>query len=171
MLIDSSAVFQDFCKYFFTLRENVAFGDIGSIGDDAKLLGMMDTFSFDVSKTLESLDTQLGREFDGVELSGGEWQKIALARGYSKAADFIVLDEPNSGLDPIAENRLFRCFMELLKGSTGIIITHRIGIASLADRIVLLDNGRISEEGTHEELMDKHGKYYAMFEAQANIYR
>ena len=170
-LADASAVFQSFCKYFFTLRENVAFGNISEIDHDTELLDRLKEFDFDLSKVNFSLDTQLGREFEGVELSGGEWQKIALARGFLKESDFIILDEPNSGLDPLTESKLFQCFIGLLKNCTGIIITHRIGIASLADRIVLLENGQIAEEGTHAQLMDKRGQYFTMFEAQATMYK
>lgn len=170
-LADCSAVFQNFCKYFFTLRENVAFGNIDAIREDAELSGELAAFDFDLAKAKNSLDTQLGREFEGVELSGGEWQKIALARGFLKKSDFIILDEPNSGLDPLTENKMFCRFLELLKNRTGIIITHRIGAASLADRILLLENGQIAEEGTHAELMGKQGKYFTMFEAQASMYK
>jgi ATP-binding cassette subfamily B protein len=170
-LVNCSAVFQSFCRYYLTPRENVAFGDINIVDKDDELLSRLSEFDLDISKTNYSLDTQLGREFDGVELSGGEWQKFALARGFSKKSDFIMLDEPNSSLDPLTEYKMFERFMELLKDSTGIIITHRIGIASLADRIVLLDNGQISEEGTHDELMEKHGQYRTMYEMQANMYK
>lgn len=170
-LVDGSAVFQNFCKYIFSLRENVAFGNIDDINNDKELLEKLEEFDFDISKMGISLDTQLGREFEGIELSGGEWQKIALARGFLKKSDFIILDEPNSGLDPLTESKLFHRFVELLKNSTGIIITHRIGIAALADRIVVLENGQIIEEGTHAELMNKHGRYCKMFETQATMYK
>lgn len=170
-LLDASAVFQNFCKYYFTLRENVAFGNIDEMNNDEELQRELEEFDFDLSKAGFSLDTQFGRKFEGIELSGGEWQKIALARGFLKKSDFIILDEPNSGLDSITESKLFLRFIELLKNNTGIIITHRIGIASLADRIVLLENGRIIEEGSHAELMEKHGQYYTLFESQANMYK
>lgn len=171
MLVECSAVFQNFSKYFFTLRENVAFGDISQINEDKVLLNELTKFDFDLSKLDISLDTKLGREFEGMELSGGEWQKIALARGFIKKSNFIILDEPNSGLDPLNESVMFNQFMELLKNCTGIIITHRIGIASLADRIILLENGRILEQGTHGELMKRRGRYSEMFETQSNMYK
>lgn len=170
-LIDCSAVFQNFYKYYFTLRENVAFGNLDLIDNDEELLGALAEFDFGLMKTEASLDIQLGREFDGIELSGGEWQKIALARGFAKKSDFIILDEPNSGLDPLTEGKMFRRFIQLLTNCTGIIITHRIGIASLADRIVLLENGQIVEEGTHDELIQKNGVYRMMFETQASMYK
>ncbi|MCM1244752.1 MAG: ABC transporter ATP-binding protein/permease [Roseburia sp.] len=168
-LIDCSTVFQSFYKYFFTLRENIAFGNLDLLDKDEELLSLLDEFDFGLVKTESSLDVQLGREFDGIELSGGEWQKIALARGFAKKSNFIILDEPNSGLDPLTESKMFQRFMQLLTNSTGIIITHRIGIAAIADRIVLLKNGQIEEEGTHEELMQKNGEYRMMFETQASM--
>lgn len=170
-LIDGSVVFQDFCKYFFTLRENVAFGNISLIDEDEKLKFELSEFDFEIEKIGSSLDIQLGRDFDGIELSGGEWQKIALARGFIKNSDFIILDEPNSGLDPLAESKMVRRLLKMLADYTGIIITHRIGIATLADRIIVLENGEIVEEGAHDELLKKDGKYQLMFNTQANIYK
>lgn len=171
LLLDCSAVFQNFCRYYLTLRENVAFGEIEKIDEDEKLLQKLKEFDFDIFKANKSLDTQLGREFEGVELSGGEWQKLALARGFLKSSDFIILDEPNSNLDPMTENKMFAHFMELLKERTGLIITHRIGMASMADRIILLENGKICEEGTHQDLMERKGQYRKLFEMQANMYK
>lgn len=169
-LLDASVVFQDFCKYFFPLRENVALGNLATLNQDDKLIKKLNDFDFNIRKLNASLDSQLGREFSGIELSGGEWQKIALARGFNKESEFFVLDEPNSGLDPLIESKLFKHFIELLKDKTGIIITHRLGLAKMTDRIILLEDGKIVEEGTHSDLVNKKGKYYKLYDLQAQIY-
>lgn len=171
VMIDCALVFQDFCKYYLTLRENVSFGEISSLDKDDELKKSLAWFDFDLKKVNDSLDTQLGREFEGVELSGGEWQKIALSRGFIRKSNLVLLDEPNSNLDPLTEGKVFKSFLELLNDKTGIIITHRLGIASLADRIILMDKGEIVEEGTHDELMKTEGQYKKMYLAQANMYR
>ena len=171
VIIDCAMVFQNFCKYYLTLRENIAFGEIGTFNNDEELKNSLAWFDFDFKKVNNSLDTQLGRNFDGVELSGGEWQKTALSRGFIKKSNLVLLDEPNSGLDPLTESKVFKRFLELLNDKTGIIITHRIGIASLADRVVLMDNGEILEEGTHDELMKAGGQYKKLYLTQANMYK
>lgn len=169
-LVDCSMVSQAFCKYYFTLRENVAIGNLKQLENDRELLHYLGEFDFTPDENRCSLDTQLGREFDGVELSIGEWQKIALARGFIGENDFIILDEPSSCLDSSTENMMFSRFIELLDNCTGIIITHRLGIAAVADRIILLDKGQIIEDGTHDELMKKHGFYSTLFETQTSLY-
>lgn len=171
VIIDCAMVFQNFCKYYLTLRENIAFGEINTLNNDDELKNSLTWFDFDFKKVNYSLDAQLGRNFDGVELSGGEWQKIALSRGFIRKSNLILLDEPNSVLDPLTESKVFKRFLELLNDKTGIIITHRIGIASLADRVILMDNGEILEEGTHNELMKTEGHYKQMYLTQANMYK
>ncbi|MCL2311271.1 MAG: ABC transporter ATP-binding protein/permease [Firmicutes bacterium] len=171
VMMDCAMVFQNFCKYYLTLRENVAFGEINTLYEDEELKSSLAWFDFDLKKVNLSLDTQLGRNFDGIELSGGEWQKIALSRGFIRKSNFVLLDEPNSGLDPLTESKVFKRFLELLNDKTGIIITHRIGIASLADRIILMDNGSILEEGTHDELIMIEGQYKKIYLTQANMYK
>lgn len=171
VMIDCAMVFQNFCKYYLTLRENMAFGEISTLHNDEELIKSLSWFDFDLKKVNHLLDTQLGRKFEGVELSGGEWQKIALSRGFIKKSNLVLLDEPNSGLDPLTESKVFKRFLELLSDKTGIIITHRIGIASLADRVILMDKGKILEEGTHEELMKTDGQYKKMYLTQANMYK
>jgi len=112
----------------------------------------------------------LSREFDGVDLSGGQWQRVAIARGLYRYHDLIVLDEPTAAIDPLEESRLYEKFAEISKDKTAIIVTHRLGSAQIADRIVVLDNGAISEMGTHQELLDRKGHYARMYEAQASWY-
>lgn len=171
VMIDCAMVFQNFCKYYLTLRENVSFGEISTLNNDEELKKALAWFDFDLKKVNNSLNTQLGRDFEGVELSGGEWQKIALSRGFIKKVNLVLLDEPNSNLDPLTESKVFKRFLELLTDKTGIIITHRIGIASLADRVIFMDNGEILEEGTHDDLMKMNGQYKKMYLTQANMYK
>lgn len=118
----------------------------------------------------EGLDTLLAREFDGVDVSGGQWQRIAIARGLYRTSDFIVLDEPTAAIDPLEESNIYRRFAEISRGKTALIVTHRLGSARIADRIVVMDEGRIVESGTHEELLRKDGKYTQMWQAQAQYY-
>ncbi len=124
-----------------------------------------------VNSLPEGINTVLGKEYGGIELSGGQWQQLALARGYFRDSSFVVLDEPSSALDPVKEADMYENFRRLCDGKTGIIITHRLGAASLADRIFLIEKGRIVEEGNHSELCNKKGSYWRMFEAQASMYR
>jgi ATP-binding cassette subfamily B protein len=112
----------------------------------------------------------LSREFDGVDLSGGQWQRVALARGFYRDHKLIVLDEPTAAIDPLEETKIYKQFMEIARDKTAVIITHRMGSAKLADRIVVMDNGRIDDIGTHEELMRRGGLYYEMFTAQSVWY-
>ena len=118
------------------------------------------------------LDTVLGRWFDeGVELSLGEWQKIALARALYREAPIVVLDEPTSGMDALAEQRFFAAFRACIAGRTGIVVSHRFSTVKMADHIVVLDGGRLAEVGSHDELVAAGGLYARMFETQARSYR
>jgi len=116
------------------------------------------------------LETMLSRDFGGVELSGGQWQRVAIARGLYRSHDVIVLDEPTSAIDPIEESAIYRKFMELSDGKTAIIVTHRLGSVKIADRILVMDKGRIVEEGTHDSLMSEGGMYHQMYQAQKQWY-
>jgi ATP-binding cassette subfamily B protein len=117
-------------------------------------------------------ETILGKEWEGgSELSGGQWQKLAIARSYMRRAALIVLDEPTAALDPQAELEVFRRFQELARGKTAFLISHRLGAARLADRILVLKEGRLVESGRHDELIALGGEYAALFEAQAHWYR
>ncbi len=117
-------------------------------------------------------DQQLGRRFnEGVELSGGQWQKIALARAYMRDAQLMILDEPTAALDARAEYEVFQRFVELTKGRTSVLISHRFSTVRMADRILVLDKGELLEMGSHEELLQKKGKYAELFQLQAKGYQ
>ncbi|AGC77843.1 ATP-binding cassette subfamily B protein [Nonlabens dokdonensis] len=167
-------IFQDFFKYEFKLRENIAVGNIEEISNDPKIEDAAQRSLADqvIEVMKGGLDQQLGRRFaQGQELSGGQWQKVALARAYMKDADVIVLDEPTSALDAQAEYDVFERFIGLTKGKTSIIISHRFSTVRMADRILVLENGTIAEIGTHEELMAKPQLYEKLFNLQAAGYQ
>ncbi len=163
-----SVVFQDFCRYELTVRENVAFGNISRIADDAHLQtalrqGMAEGFA---------LDDVLGKlEDGGRDLSGGQWQRLAIARACAADSAFVILDEPTASLDPLAESRMYQSFAEVLKNRGCILISHRLASARMADRILVLDGGHITENGSHEELIAESGLYARMYEAQSAWYR
>ena len=166
-----SMVSQDFVKYALLLRENVALGDIAKLYDDAKLHSTIERASADeVIERTGGLDGMLGREFQGTELSGGQWQKLAISRGLFKDYDFIVLDEPTSALDPIVETDIFKKFLDAMDNKTALIISHRVGLCRLADRIVVLQDGKVSETGSHDELMAKKEHYFELFTSQQQWY-
>ena len=118
----------------------------------------------------EGMNTLLAREFGGTDISGGQWQRLAIARGFYRKHNLIVLDEPTSAIDPLEETRVYEKFAEMSRDKTAVVITHRLGSAKIADRIVVLDAGRIVETGTHEELMERKGHYYEMYQAQSKWY-
>lgn len=167
-------IFQDFFKYEFRLRENIAVGNIAQLDNDAMIDDAARRSLADqvVAVLKGGIDQQLGRRFArGQELSGGQWQKVALARAYMKDADVIVLDEPTSALDAQAEYDVFERFIGLTKGKTSIIISHRFSTVRMADRIVVLDQGKVAEIGTHEELMAQPNIYEQLFNLQAAGYQ
>jgi len=167
-------IFQDFMRYEMTARENIAVGQIEQIGNmpllqDSAAKSMADNV---VNKLASKYEQMLGRRFDGgVDLSGGEWQKIALARAYLRNAQVLILDEPTSALDARSEYEVFQRFAELTVGKMALFISHRFSTVRMADRIVVLEKGRIAEEGDHDALTSLGGRYAEMFELQAASYR
>ena len=166
-------VFQDFVRYSISLRENVAVGDIELLNDDEAIRSAAEKGQ--AAKAAETLkdgfDTLLGRDFEGgVDLSGGQWQRIALSRAFMGNKPVLLLDEPTSQLDPMAESRLYSEFHALAEGKTAIFITHRLASTMITDRILVLSQGRVAEEGTHAQLMEKGGIYRTMFDAQRKWY-
>lgn len=168
-------VFQDFAQYQLPAGENVGVGSVGHLSDEPRLdRAMVRGGAREVIDALPAKGkTQLGRWFkDGAELSGGQWQKIALARAFMREeADVLVLDEPTAALDAKAEHAVFQRFRELADGRTTIVISHRFPTVRMADRIVVLEQGKVVEEGTHDSLVAAHGRYAKMFELQAEGYR
>lgn len=167
-----SAVFQNYTRYNLTLRENIGFGTVEQIKDKERILEFIrnnDGFEF-VDNLPNGIDTVLGRELGETDLSGGQWQKIAIGRGQFRDYSMIILDEPTASLDPIAEADVYYKFKEITADKISLIISHRIGSASIADRIILLKDGVVAENGTHEELMSLDGEYKALYHLQAQWY-
>ncbi|MCL2097054.1 MAG: ABC transporter ATP-binding protein/permease [Oscillospiraceae bacterium] len=166
-----SVVFQDFCGYELTLRENVAFGDISKINDDGAILEALRDGLWNESFEYLPLDANIGRlADDGVDLSGGQWQKIAVSRSMLSGGAFIILDEPTAALDPLAESRMYETFQSVLKKRGCVMISHRLASAKLADKIIVLDGGKVIQSGSHGELMEQKGLYSEMFAAQSAWY-
>ncbi|MGA8877297.1 MAG: ABC transporter ATP-binding protein [Candidatus Korobacteraceae bacterium] len=167
-------IFQDFMRYEMTARENIAVGRIEEIGNTEEIVSAAHKSLADevIAKLPDGYEQMLGRRFEsGVDLSGGEWQKLALARAYLRDAQLLVLDEPTAALDARSEFEVFERFAELTGGKMALFISHRFSTVRMADRIVVLADGRISEDGSHEKLMALGGQYAEMFELQAASYR
>ena len=165
---DSQAcVFQEPARFHsFTIADNVFLGDVSKKREEEQI----DTaLAF---AGLEGMDktAALGKDIGGTDLSGGQWQKLAIARAYYRDRNLIVLDEPTSNLDPIAEAEVFRKYLAMTRGRPVIMVTHRISIAALADRIVVFKDGIIAEDGTHEDLLSRNGEYARLYSAQAEWY-
>jgi ABC-type multidrug transport system fused ATPase/permease subunit len=170
-----AVIFQDFVRYQFIVGENIGVGDVDKIKDQqswrtAARFGQAAPF---IEELPERYETQLGRWFyRGRELSGGQWQKIALSRAFMRQdADILVLDEPTAAMDAEAEVEVFNHFREVARHQMAILISHRFSTVRMADRIVVLDQGRVIEEGSHDELMASHGRYAHLFTLQAAGYR
>lgn len=167
-------IFQDFGKYAVTAAENVAFGDIHKEEDRAKVEECARQANAEdyISKLPEGYDTPLTRIFEkeGIELSGGQWQKLAIARAFYRDSEIMILDEPTASLDPMAEQEIFNQFDNLREGKTTIFVSHRLSSAVIATKILVLEYGELIEEGNHHELMAKKGKYYDLFTTQAKRY-
>ena len=166
-------IFQDFMRYEMTARENIAVGRIDS-AEDAAIRGAAHKSLADqvIDKLPRRYEQLLGLRFEGgVDLSGGEWQKVALARAYVRDAQVVVLDEPTASLDARSEYEVFQRFAELTEGKTALLISHRFSTVRMAGRIIVLENGRIAEQGSHRQLLTLGGRYSNMFEMQAAGYR
>jgi len=171
----SSVVYQDFARYFLTLYENIAVAmphdeenvKRARVEEAVKLVELTET----AAKLKNGLDTQLGKiHEDGVDISGGEWQRAAMARSIVNKASLCILDEPTAALDPVNESRVYRKFEQISRGRTTVFISHRLGSTKLAEVIYVLDKGKIAETGSHDELMAHNGLYAEMYNAQAGWY-
>jgi ABC-type multidrug transport system fused ATPase/permease subunit len=174
----SSVVYQDFAKYFISMYDNVAIADLedseiqpdkhSEVNNALELVGL----SRAAAKLKDGADTPLGKIIeDGADISGGEWQRLAMARNVMSTAPLKILDEPTSALDPVAESNVYRNFEQISKGTTTIFISHRLGSTKLADVIYVIADGKIAEQGSHTELMRHNGVYAKMFLSQAEWYR
>ncbi len=167
-------IFQDFMRYEMTARENIAVGRIEFLPDFQRIRSAAHKSLADdvIAKLAGEYDQMLGRRFEGgVDLSGGEWQKLALARAYLRESQVLILDEPTAALDARAEFEVFERFNELTIGKMALFISHRFSTVRMAERIIVLENGSIAEEGSHDRLMARSGIYAEMFELQAASYR
>jgi ATP-binding cassette subfamily B protein len=167
-------IFQDYIRYEMTVSDNIAVGDINRFEDEEAIESAANmSMAYEVVSQLPNKFQQvLGKRFkDGTELSGGQWQKVALARAYMRDAQLIVLDEPTSALDARAEHEVFKRFTSLIEGKMAVLISHRFSTVRMADRILFLEKGRMIEYGTHEELLSLDGKYTELFQLQAIGYQ
>lgn len=167
-------IFQDFGKYAVTAAENIAFGNIDKEEDREKVEECARQANAEdyIARLPEGYDTPLTRIFEkeGIELSGGQWQKLAIARAFYRDSEIMILDEPTASLDPMAEQEIFNQFDTLREGKTTIFVSHRLSSAVIASKILVLEYGELIEEGNHHELMEKKGKYYNLFTTQAKRY-
>lgn len=175
-----SGSFQDFARFELPVRETVGVGDLSHVDDrDAVASAIARAGAADVVDQLpDGLETQLGRVFDGVELSGGQWQKLALARASMRSLPLLlILDEPTAALDARTEHAVFERYaaraeaVDVAGGAITILVSHRFSTVRMADHIIVVDNGRIVQQGTHDELMRAGGSYAELYQAQANAYQ
>lgn len=163
-----SAVFQNFQKYKLTLKENVYISDIKDKGNIRKIKNSLTKTEFKNENA--NLNTILSPEFGGIDLSLGQRQRLAIARSIFRKNKFIILDEPTASIDPLEESKLYQQFGEIVKNKSAIIVTHRLGSVKFADRIIVIEKGKIIESGTHDQLIEKRGKYYSMWKLQSKWY-
>lgn len=170
-----TVVYQDFSQFLFSIRENIAFGNIEKINSDEKIWALLDNVELKdkVEKYSQKLNTMIGADLypDGKDFSGGEWQRIAIARAEFKDAEVIIFDEPTSFMDAIKEKQMFEMLKKIFQNKSVILITHRIGLLGLCDRILFMKDGTIVEQGSHKELIRKKKKYYEFYKNQAKWYK
>ncbi|MCC3420271.1 MAG: ABC transporter ATP-binding protein [Microcoleus sp. PH2017_07_MST_O_A] len=170
-----AVVMQDYARFPSTVRENVGFGDLLSLSDDTAINEAISEagISAKVNSLSAGLETPLGKQLeDGIDLSGGQWQRIAIARALMRldTAEVLIFDEPTAALDPKTEHEIYSIFRQIAAGKTTIVISHRLGLAKIADRIAVMENGKIVEIGTHDELIELGEIYHSMFTRQASSY-
>jgi ATP-binding cassette, subfamily B, bacterial len=169
-----AVVMQDYARFPATLRENVGWGDFAQLDRDRALQTVLDDVGIDhlLEKLPHGLDTPLGKQLEGgVDLSGGQWQRVAIARSLLRSqAELLVFDEPTAALDPKNEHEIYQIFRTVAQGRMTVVVSHRLALAKLADRIIVLEHGKIREGGTHAALMANRDRYYDMFTRQASSY-
>ena len=163
------AAFQDFSRYQFSVRHNVALSSVERMENDSEVFQAMEQAQ--ASDLQKIIDKPIGMiEEDGINLSGGQWQKLALARAYFKKGQLLILDEPTASMDPRAESELYASFLKMMRSHTCIVVSHRLAIAKQCDQIIVLDKGQIVQKGSHDELISERGLYQEMFHAQSQWY-
>ena len=174
MVILQQLIFQDFVRYDLSVRENIGFGQVEHMADQERIVQAAEKGGARsvIDQLPNGFNNILGRWFEGGEdLSGGEWQKIALSRAFMRDAQILILDEPTAALDALAEYEVYRRFADLVASKTAIFISHRFSTVRVADHILVLQQGRLIEEGSHDQLMTLDGQYAAMFSVQAEPYQ
>lgn len=165
-----SFVSQDFIKYELTVRENIGIGDWKQMENTDKIYMLLHQVGLETFISQASVNQLLGNEFGGRELSVGQWQKLAIARGMMKDSSVIFLDEPTAALDPLMETKVLKMFLKIAREKTAIIVSHRIGICKEVDKIIVMKEGKIAEIGNHEELLAEKGEYYRLYTMQQKWY-
>jgi len=167
-----SAVFQRYMRYQISLSDNIAISRYNQNPDKALIEKSVQMAGVDIQDEIltDGYDTILSREFGGVDISGGQWQRLAIARGYYREHSLIVLDEPTSAIDPLEETKIYERFVDMSKDKTAFIVTHRLGSVRRADRIFVMDKGKLAESGTHDELMANGSIYANMYNMQKMRY-
>lgn len=168
----STVLFQDYMQYHLSLRENIGFGSLARMNSEDRIQYAAEQGGAgDIAERLKGrYEAVLGPTFGGSDLSGGQWQMVGLSRVFMKDSCMVILDEPTSAFDPKSEGELYERYIELTKDKTAIFISHRLGFAKLADRIIVLKDGTICESGNHQTLLDLQGEYFRMWKAQASLY-
>lgn len=165
-----STAFQDFSRYQFSVRHNVAISSVERMENDLEVFeAMRQAQASDLEKIIDKPVGNITE--DGINLSGGQWQKLALARAYFKKGQLLILDEPTAAMDPKAESELYASFLKMMRHCTCIMVSHRLAIARQCDQIIVLDKGQIVQKGSHDELYAENGLYRDMFRAQSQWYR
>ena len=169
---NKSAIFQNYQRYQMTLENNIIISALSHKRTEYDMDQICAKAGLDVSNKefQEGYSTMLSKEFGGVDLSGGLWQRIAISRALYRESDYIVLDEPTSAIDPLEESKIYENFAKITKGKSALIVTHRLGSVRLADRIIVLKKGEIVESGTHSELMELKGEYAKLYLMQQQLY-
>jgi ATP-binding cassette subfamily B protein len=168
------SVYQDFARYSIPLKDSILLGNIRKLGDLSKLTKVIDDMDLKqiTSRLSNGFETPIGKIFEGgTDLSGGEWQRVAIARTLVNDAKILILDEPTAALDPVAESNIYELFHRISMGKSAIFITHRLGAAKLTDEILVIDDGTVKEQGTHDELMERNGIYCNLYHKQRSWYQ
>jgi len=172
LMSNISSVFQDFQRYKMTLQDNIIISDTSTTLINQCAQNSLKEADLNVNSKVfpQGMNTMLSRDFDGVDLSGGLWQRVAIARGFYKKHNMILLDEPTAAIDPVEESKLYMKFIEFSRGKTSFIVTHRLALTKMADKIVVMDKGKVVQIGTHKELISINGKYQELYNSQSKWY-